>query len=137
MGRPMLPRDERRCVSCGRRFSIERWSPKRYCGKSCSGKANKAKAPDMHGANNPRFNGGLSTSEGRTIIVCRDYTWIFYYRGVMMAHLGRELHEDEIVHHINGDPTDDRIENLQLTTRANHIEMHRGDLVEASRKARA
>lgn len=37
-----------------------------------------------------------------------------YARYLMSCHLGRYLDEDEHVDHINGDPLDDRIENLQI-----------------------
>ena len=46
------------------------------------------------------------------------------HRLVMEEYLGRYLTKDEIVHHINEDPSDNRIENLQLMTRAEHVKLH-------------
>ena len=43
---------------------------------------------------------------------------------VMEAHLGRYLLPNEEVHHLNKDKTDDRIENLFLTTHAEHAKIH-------------
>lgn len=43
---------------------------------------------------------------------------------VMEEHLGRALEPSEKVHHKNGDKTDQRIENLELTTLAEHTGHH-------------
>ncbi len=43
---------------------------------------------------------------------------------VMEQHIGRFIHPDEEVHHINEIKTDDRIENLELLTRREHQSKH-------------
>lgn len=46
------------------------------------------------------------------------------HRVLMEEILGRKLGFDEIVHHINGDRADNRLENLQLLSRAEHSRYH-------------
>ena len=46
------------------------------------------------------------------------------HRHLMEIKLGRKLTRGEVVHHINGDPLDNRIENLQLMTYREHNILH-------------
>lgn len=47
------------------------------------------------------------------------------HRLVAEQMLGRKLRRNEVVHHKNGDTTDDRPENLEVMTRSAHSRLHR------------
>lgn len=47
------------------------------------------------------------------------------HRRVMQEYLGRKLERWEVVHHINENPKDNRIENLQILTQAEHSRLHK------------
>jgi hypothetical protein len=46
------------------------------------------------------------------------------HRYVMENFLGRKLFPSELIHHKNGNKFDNRIENLEIVTRAQHIKIH-------------
>lgn len=47
------------------------------------------------------------------------------HQHLMEVHLGRKLCPDEHVHHVNGDITDNRIENLEVLKSIDHMRLHK------------
>ena len=51
--------------------------------------------------------------------------YVLLHRVIMENHLNRLLYDDEIVHHINNDKLDNRIENLQVMLISEHVRLHK------------
>lgn len=113
-----MPQNKTTCKECG----IVCHSVSGYCKKHYDRRA--------VGRNGRNWHGGKILMGGRVYINQEQgkkgaLNYKAEYRLVMEKHIGRELRPLEIVHHINEDPLDNRIENLQLVTRAEHINLHR------------
>lgn len=46
------------------------------------------------------------------------------HRIIIENYLGRKLNRNEVVHHINGDKSDNRIENLKVMSLSEHTKLH-------------
>ena len=58
-------------------------------------------------------------------MACKRKGYVQQHRLVMEKHLGRYLESHEMVHHINGDKTDNGIKNLEVLSRSKHISKHK------------
>lgn len=101
------------CSVCGKEFKRDtygvRVSKTHYCSKQCFfERKNRTGYVDTGGYRTVGVNGGRMRQ----------------HRHIMEQHLGRKLQPGEVVHHINGDKLDNRIENLQLMTNHVHISHH-------------
>jgi hypothetical protein len=91
------------------------------------------RAKAYRGAGNPKWRGGrTSDSRGRSIVYAPGHpdarlfggTHIYEYRLIAAEKIGRPLAANEIVHHINGDHSDNRPGNLSVMTQGDHFRLH-------------
>ena len=61
--------------------------------------------------------------DGRISIKCGDGKWRYRSRVIWAAANG-PIPRGYVIHHINENPLDDRLENLQMLTNAEHMRLH-------------
>lgn len=131
-----------KCDWCGAEISRypSQIHPRNFCNRSCLGKYRSENYIATRAAN---WRGGTRRDRNR----CQWFMpWHhradkrgYVYRYVIAAelHLGRPLRIGEVVHHIDGDVTNDHPDNLQvLANQSEHIAIHRPQLIEGRNRKR-
>ena len=123
-----------RCIDCGKERQV-RVVKGVISNPRCHDCANHQTARLRIKENNPRWKGGSFKLKDGYILV-KLYDSDFYYqmanvngyvlehRLVMAMYLGRCLQIWEIVHHKNGIKNDNKIHNLELVLRSEHMQGH-------------
>ena len=94
------------CRVCGEqylrheRFSDAQWKQSKYCSRACQKK--------------PLSVWSFFSEKNRWHVLTQDHKHIPWARILIWNQIGRPLKPTEVVHHINGDSTDDRLDNLIL-----------------------
>jgi hypothetical protein len=115
------------CDCCGKSFERRKSAGKRkhsFCSRKCQ-------HTFFRGQNSPQYKNGRYTDDRGYVLV---YTpkhprrvakcYVYEHILVMEKALGRYLEKGEVVHHLNGDRENNRIENLQVMSQAEHRKLH-------------
>jgi hypothetical protein len=93
------------------------------------GKHNHHARGPAHPRTNPigvgvNADGYIKVKVGKSHPMSDPHGWCYLHRLVAAVAAGRMLGSHEIVHHRDGNKADNRIENLEVTTRAAHNKHH-------------
>lgn len=119
------------CEQCNGEYykKPSRVKESRFCSRKCCAKwvyinRNYKKFTDHRGSKNSSWKGGRKVVSGYMLVHVGNRKYQQEHRIVMAKHLGRKLQKHEVVHHINGNKLDNRIENLKLLSQSEHIKEH-------------
>jgi hypothetical protein len=114
-------------------MTTEKEAAKKWCSHyGCERPASPKAAKGLCNAHYHRYRRGTDMDKkiqnrGEGWISTHGYLYIgtrAYHRQVMENKLGRSLDFNEIVHHIDGDKTNNDISNLKVMDRGDHIRLH-------------
>lgn len=106
------------CLICNKEYFVRpsQQNRRKTCSKKCFSILLSRKIGELH----PRWKGGIWLSKKGYIYKGKK----LLHRLIMEDNLNQELESYEVVHHINGNKQDNRLENLEVLTRNEHSKLH-------------
>jgi hypothetical protein len=125
LGASKRKRSLRRLVKMGKRVVAQKKRSKESIRRMRLSKTGKNTGKD-----NPNWKGGIRVRNDGYIDVLNQprpnisATYSLQHRLVMESYIGRPLKSAEVVHHLNGNRADNRIENLEILSHSEHAKKH-------------
>lgn len=109
------------CLQCSKEFYVYKCKieEKKFCSRTCQYeflRKNEAWGFKRNGSPMPNNPYKRISIKGK---------WHSEHRLIIEANLGRKLEKWEHIHHINGNPQDNRLENLQVLSASDHLKLHK------------
>jgi len=118
-----------KCIKCGNDFVKFKSNNKKFCSLTCQ---YQWRSENFSGDKSPRYKGRIKYgTDNRYYAIpvpyhpyCNSKGYVMEHRLVMEKHLKRFLSQSEIVHHIDGNPRNNNIDNLILMDKVEHDRLH-------------
>jgi len=116
-------RKDKRCKSCSKKKKLNSFFGKYHTEETIKKMSSKAKSNPNHiskhqnGRNNPIYRkiGSIRINKDNTkFIKISNNKWIAEYRYLVGEYIGRKLKKNEIIHHIDGNRTNNKLKNLYI-----------------------
>lgn len=120
----------------------------KFCSRECFYKSpERSPQTGKKGVLHAGWKGGVLMERGYRMVMANEHPksvlkgsglrYIREHRLIMESMLGRMLNDTEVVHHLNGDRSDNRIENLKLMTKSEHSRLHMLETMAKKTKCKA